>query len=124
MQKLLKPSQSSMRPGEPIYPLFPPQSHSFYSHNSNSNNHNNSATKLYDKNRPTHFESGDFSFSMINLSASTTFQHIVRDLIQPQTDHLTRRVTPHRNAVNDIRNLNRIAVMCDHNELRLFAQLL
>src|SRR5215203_6725465 len=58
------------------------------------------------------------------MSCSTPLQHIICDLIQPQTDHLTRRIASHCDAINNICHLHGIAVMCDHNELCVLAQFL
>ena len=50
-------------------------------------------------------------------------QHIICDLIQPQADDLTRRVTPHRHAVDHICGLNGVTVVGNNNELRVLAQI-
>src|SRR5688500_7025478 len=53
---------------------------------------------------------------------SSDFQHLIRELIQPQTDHLARRIASHCNPVDHVRSLHGIAVMCDDDELRILAQ--
>lgn len=56
-----------------------------------------------------------YSFSLRLLN------HLVREFIHAQADHLADSILAHRHAVQHIRQLDRVAVVGDHDELRRLA---
>src|SRR5687768_12353026 len=80
-------------------------------------------------NRPPDEKAGDLHLRIkINApifnSHLPRLQHFLRHLIESQTDDLTRRIAPHRDAIDDIRGLNSITVMGNDDELSIPAQFL